>query len=281
MLLDLTIVVPVRNEERNLPDCLKAIGKNFAKKIVVVDSGSTDKTTQIANEHGAEVIEFKWNGKFPKKRNWFLQNHLPNTTWVLFLDADEYLTESFKKELRKALPNSQRVGYWLSYSIYFMGKKLKGGYPLKKLALFRVGAGAYERIDEEQWSNLDMEIHEHPVLTGKVGRIKSKIDHQDFRGVTHYTSKHNEYAAWEAGRFLKALNDSSVTAKWTWKQRLKYSLMGSVWVGPLFFGGSFLLLGGFKDGTRGLAFALLKMSYFNLVYCKIQELKKAHQSEKV
>lgn len=273
MLLDLTIVIPVRNEERNLPGCLAAIGKNFVQKIIIIDSGSNDKTRDIASSFGAEVINFKWNGQFPKKRNWFLQNHLPSTKWILFLDADEYLTQNFKIELTEKLSNNDIIGYWLNYSIYFMGKELKGGYPLKKLALFCTGAGEYERIDEKNWSKLDMEIHEHPILTGKVGQVKSKIDHQDYRGMSHYINKHNEYSDWEAERFLNAINSNSITEEWTIKQRLKYKLVNSILVGPIFFFGSFFFYGGFRDGTRGLAFAFLKLSYFNQVYCKIQELK--------
>lgn len=269
--LDLTIALPVRNEERNLPGCLAAIGNGLASRIVVIDSGSTDRTQQIATEFGADVVAFEWNGKFPKKRNWYLRNHPVTTKWILFLDADEYLTEEFKKELRQALERDDKVGYWLSYTIYFLGKQLKGGYPLRKLALFKVGAGEYERIDEEQWSKLDMEVHEHPILTGEVGVIKSKIDHQDFRGVSHYVIKHNEYASWEAGRFIKTINTPNVSDNWTWKQRLKYRLMRTVLIGPAYFCGSFFLLGGFRDGARGWAFAVLKMSYFTQVYCKIRE----------
>lgn len=271
MPLDLTIAIPVLNEELNLPGCLKAIGKDTAQKIVVIDSGSTDRTKEIAVEFGAEVIDFAWNGKFPKKRNWYLQNHTPITKWILFIDADEFLTKDFKIELRNKLLLDDKVGYWLKYSIYYMGKKLKGGYPLKKLALFCRGAGQYEQIEEEYWSMLDMEVHEHPVISGKIGFFKSTIDHQDFRGVTHFNLKHNEYAKWEARRFLKIKNDKVVTTNLTWKQRLKYHLMGTVWIGPAFFLGSYILLGGFRDGTRGLSFAIFKMSYFNQVYCNIRE----------
>jgi hypothetical protein len=197
-----------------------------------------------------------------------LRNHLPTTKWILFLDADEYLTAHFKSELRDRLPSENKVGYWLNYTIYFMGRKLKGGYPLKKLALFQVGSGEYEQINEDNWSKLDMEIHEHPILNGEIGIIKEKIDHRDFRDVTHYIGKHNEYAAWEAKRFLST---SANKEQWTWKQRLKYRLMSTVWIGPAFFLGSFILLGGFRDGTRGLAFAMLKLSYFNQIYCIVRE----------
>ncbi|MEO6546446.1 MAG: glycosyltransferase family 2 protein [Ferruginibacter sp.] len=271
--LDLTIAIPVKNEERNLPGCLAAIGQGFASRIVVLDSGSTDNTHSIATGFGAEVVSFEWNGKFPKKRNWFLRNFALSTKWILFIDADEYITESFKKELRESLRASDKVGYWLSYTIYFLGKQLKGGYPLRKLALFKVGAGEYEQIDEEQWSKLDMEVHEHPVLKGEVGVIRSKIDHQDYRGVGNYVIKHNEYASWEAARFLKMVNDPNISSQWTWKQRLKYRLMRSAFLGPAYFLGSFFVLGGFRDGARGWAFAVLKMSYFTQVYCKIRESK--------
>lgn len=270
-LLDLTIAIPVRNEEQNLTGCFEAIGDHLARNIVVLDSGSTDATQTIAAKFGAEIINFEWNGKFPKKRNWYLRNHTPKTKWVLFLDADEYITEEFKNELRACLERDDKVGYWLSYTIYFLGQKLKGGYPLRKLALFKVGAGEYEKIDEDQWSNLDMEVHEHPILKGETGVIRSKIDHQDFRGISHYVIKHNDYASWEAGRFLKTANNPLIVATWTWKQRLKYRLMRSVFIGPAYLFGSFILLGGFRDGARGWAFAVLKMSYFTQVYCKIKE----------
>lgn len=273
MPLDLTIAIPVRNEAKNLPLCLAAIGNNWALQVVVIDSNSTDATCQIAKEWGAEVLNFEWNGQFPKKRNWFLRNHTPTTKWILFLDADEYLTPEFKKEVEVALSNDEYVGYWLRYTIYFMGKQLKGGYPLHKLALFRVGAGEYERIDEAQWSKLDMEVHEHPILEGKVGVIKSKIDHQDLRGVTHYVNKHNDYASWEAARFLKTSKEVKARGNWTWKQKIKYGLMRTPLIGPTFFVGSYFLMGGFRDGTRGLAFGILKMAYFTQVYCKIKELE--------
>lgn len=271
--LDLTIAIPVLNEENNLSGCLDAIGADLAKKIVIIDSGSTDNTLKIAQSRGIEVVDFKWNGHFPKKRNWYLRNYTPDTKWVLFLDADEYLTPEFKTELREALeePNNTKDGYWLSYTIYFLGEQLKGGYPLRKLALFKVGAGEYERIDEDQWSKLDMEVHEHPILAGEVGVIKSKIDHQDFRGVSHYIIKHNEYASWEAGRFLKSFQAASTSADLTWKQRIKYKLMRSPLIGPAFFCGSYFMMGGFRDGSRGLVFAILKMAYFTQVYCKIRE----------
>ena len=278
-LLDLTIAIPVRNEAKNLPLCLAAIGDDLARQVVIIDSGSTDGTIEIARAYGADVIAFTWDGKFPKKRNWYLRNHTPDTKWVLFLDADELLTDDFKGELRETLGrNENKVGYWLRYTIYFLGKQNKGGYFLHKLALFQVKAGEYERIDEEQWSHLDMEIHEHPVLNGETGIIRSKIDHKDLRGVSYYVIKHNEYSSWEAERFLKLTKETKVNQHWSWMQRIKYRLMQTPLLGPAYFFGSFILMGGFRDGSRGFTFAILKMAYFTQTYLKIRELKEAENA---
>ena len=116
-----------------------------------------------------------------------------------------------------------------------------------------------------------MEVHEHPVLEGTVGKIRARIDHQDMRGTSYYVWKHNEYSSWEAARFLRYAGNSSIRAQWTWKQRLKYRLMQTPFIGIVYFFGSYLLMGGFRDGFTGLAFAILKMSYFTQVYCKLRE----------
>ena len=236
MPLDVTIAIPVKNEARNLPKCLEAIGKDFVKEIIVIDSASTDDTPSISKAFGATYINFDWDGKFPKKRNWLLRNYQFKSSWILFLDADEYLTEEFKKELTLKISQASAniSGYWLKYNIYFMGKKMKGGYALEKLALFKIGSGEYEKIEESNWSNLDMEIHEHPIINGDVATFSSKIDHQDYRGINHYLIKHNEYAAWEAQRFVQNIKNSNNTVL-TYKQKIKYRLMESVFLGVTFF----------------------------------------------
>lgn len=274
MTLDLTIAIPTLNEERNLPGCLQAIGSGFAREIVLLDSGSTDATRKIAEEFSARVLDFHWNGRFPKKRNWFLREHPPSTRWVLFLDADEYISEAFRAEVARLLPATPHVGFHLNYSIFFLGGKLKGGYPLKKLALFQVGAGEYEAIDEDHWSNLDMEVHEHPLIAGSLGQIHSRIDHHDYRGISHYVAKHNDYSSWEAARFIKASADVRARARWTLKQRLKYGLARTPLIGPVYFFGCYVLMAGWRDGFAGLAIAILKSAYFVQIACKIKELER-------
>lgn len=281
-MVDLTVAIPALNEERNFPTCLQAIGHGFARKVIVIDSGSTDATASMARCHGAEVLSFEWNGRFPKKRNWFLRHHTPTTRWVLFLDADEILTPAVKRAIAAELPHSPHQGYWLSYTNYFLGKRLRGGYPLRKLALFRVGEVEYERIEEEAWSQCDMEVHEHPIVTGSVGTIRNRLDHQDLRGIDSYMRKHNEYAAWEARRLLAARSDlAAVCNNWSLNQRLKYRLVTSPWGGLIFFVGSFVAMGGWRDGSVGFAFALLKAGYFVQIACRFRELEQLqpyHQS---
>ena len=119
------------------------------------------------------------------------------------LDADEHLTDAFLKELRARISEDSYVGYWLNYKNHFLGRVLKFGVPQRKLALFRVGAGLYEQIDDARWSELDMEVHEHPILQGSVGEITVPIDHLDYRGLHHFIDRHNSYSTWEANRYLQ------------------------------------------------------------------------------
>lgn len=269
-MLNLTIAIPAKNEEKNILSCLEGIGKSFAEEIVLLDSNSQDKTVELAEKWGARIISFHWNGQFPKKRNWYLRNFSPQTDWILFLDADEILTDQFKKELVEKLLNPDgRVGFWLSYTRYFMGKKLVGGYSLRKLALFKVGSGEYEYIKEDSWSTLDMEVHEHPILNGPVGVIKAEIEHNDFRGIEHYQKKHLEYAKWEAKRLLYISDDQNFTLK----QKIKYKLIKSSFGGIFFFIVSYFLLGGFLDGKRGLLFAIFKLNYFSTIRALLLEEK--------
>lgn len=269
--LPITVVVPTRNEEQNLDACLRRL--SAFSETWVVDSRSTDTTREIAERHGARWIDFDWCGDFPKKRNWVLMNHGPTTPWVLFLDADERITDQFVAEVRAALTGTEPpavVGFWLNYTNHFMGRVLRHGVPQRKLALFRVGAGQYERIDDRRWSNLDMEVHEHPVLEGEIGEITAPIDHLDFRGIDHYLARHNAYASWEAKRHadLIARGDAAWAAL-TPRQRAKYQNIERWWFAPAYFAGTYFLKLGFLDGAAGFHYAFLKLLYFYEIRLKI------------
>lgn len=272
-----TIVLPVKNEEANLARCIDLV--SALGPVLVVDSSSDDQSQKIAKNFGAEVLDFEWNGEFPKKRNWTLRNYSFTTDWVLFLDADELVSPDFIEEVRRAISSSDYVGYWLNFTNYFMGKPLCGGDAFRKLALFRVGAGEYERIDEENWSHLDMEVHEHPVLSGPVGEIQAPIEHNDFRGLKHYIAKHNEYSSWEAMRYLRLMGSASAGGdvslqEWqnlTDRQKKKYRNLAKWWFAPAYFIGSYIFKRGFLDGAVGFYFSLLKAIYFFQIRLKIHE----------
>lgn len=260
----LTVVISVKNEEENILACLNSIGHNFADKIIVIDSDSSDQTQNIALTWGAEVLNFKWNGEFPKKRNWYLLNFAVNGEWTLFLDADERLTDAVKQEIGRCFKNDFYVGYWIPYTIYISDKILKHGYPLKKLALFKNGSGLFERINEKSWSHLDMEIHEHPILAGEVGQLAEKIEHKVNINTASWKDKHLAYAKWEARRIQELKNEKGYR-HFTLKQRLKYLTLKLPFSGGLFFFGSIFIYLGIFDGITGIKYALLKAQYFNYI----------------
>lgn len=248
--------------------------------MVVVDSGSTDGTAAVAREGGAEVVDFRWDGRFPKKRNWALRNLRFETPWVLFLDADEVVTGEWVAEAAAKLEGTRHAGFWIVHGNRFLGRRLRHGDRIRKLALFRVGAGEYERIDEEQWSGLDMEIHEHPVLEGTTGEIVTPVEHDDFKGLHAWIAKHNEYASWEARRWRRLMTggpgggrDEAAWARLTDRQRRKYGAVHRWWFAPAYFLGSYVARGGFRDGRPGFVLAALKAQYFWHIRLKIGEAR--------
>jgi glycosyltransferase involved in cell wall biosynthesis len=271
--LPITVAIPVRNEEAGLAACLGRLGR--FQRVVVVDSGSTDRTCEIARTHGADVIQFAWNGRFPKKRNWFLRHHAPTTPWVFFLDADELVDDAFCDELVRVLPSTVHAGFWISYDTWFLGRRLRHGDVNRKLALFRVGAGEYERIEEDRWSHLDMEIHEHPILTGSIGEIRARIDHRDDRGLEHWRRKHDEYSSWEAHRVMLLRKGQGASAsELSPRQRRKYESLGKWWLPAAYFLHMYVLKRGFLDGWPGFAYAWEKAKYFRDIGRKMRGLER-------
>lgn len=271
--LPVTVVVPTKNEASQIGECLSRLAA--FEDVVVLDSGSSDATAEIAEAHGATVINFAWNGRYPKKRNWFLLNQPPKTPWVLFLDADEFLDGAFCQELAAKLSDTEHAGFWLRYSNTFLGKELKHGVPQRKLALLRVGAGLYERIEEDNWSQLDMEIHEHPILDGSQGEIKKPIEHREDRGLDQFLKKHLEYAAWEANRFLALLGSDGGEANLTKRQSFKYRHLDRWWFALFYFVYTFFVRRGFLDYPAGWHYAAYKAWYFRTIRLLIREHRKS------
>ena len=263
-----TILIPVKNEAANLPLCLDRI-RQF-DHVVVVDSGSTDETCRIAADYGREVVQFKWNGLFPKKRNWMLRNYSFKTPWVLFLDADERLSDKQVDELERVLPDTTHDALIMHLDNWFMGKILRHGDSPRKTNMLRLGTGEYERIDEQKWSQMDMEVNEHIIVRGTIGTLSCHLEHYDMRSLPSYFAKHNEYSSWEAHRFVEFTKDNDFSQQ-TWRQKIKYRFIYTNKLGPLFyFFVSYFLKGGFLDGAPGFYFIMNRLFYFYQIQEKIK-----------
>lgn len=197
--IPISLIIPCKNEESNLARCLKSVpwvGETF-----VVDSQSTDRTIEIAEEFGAQVVQFNYNGGWPKKKNWALENLPFSNEWVLILDADECLPPEAEEEIRSIVTNpaDKHVGYWINRRYFFMGKALKHAYfPNWNLRLFKHKLGRYEKITDLTTDSGDHEIHEHVVVQGTTGKLKSIMDHHAFPTIESFVEKHNRYSNWEA-----------------------------------------------------------------------------------
>lgn len=279
-MINCSIVIPVKNDAGNLARCLPLLG-NF-DDVVIVDSESVDATTGIAAEYGRTSVQFRWDGKFPKKRNWALRNLKFNHPWVMFLDADERMTPAFEKELSDFLLSERAKDCDVISCVYdnwFGGRLLKHGDAMRKTAIVRVGAAEYEKIDEDHWSSLDMEIHEHlqPRQLGAEHVISARLEHHDKRSLESHWQKHVEYANWEVGRYRQLMAHPEYWAALTPRQRQKYGNITRWWFAPAYFVICYFLKLGFLDGLAGLRFAWFKLRYFRMVREKFLRIRVLHE----
>lgn len=276
--ISLSILIPSKNEEKNLASCLEPIYK-WADEIVLIDSNSKDKTVSIAESFGVEVIQFTYKGGWPKKRQWALNNFKFKNDWVLLLDSDEILTDGVKIEIEESIESSTVSGYWIRFQIYFLGKQLRyGGSELWKLSLFRLGYGGYEkRLDQQDESMADMEIHEHVVVEGKTEKLKMPIKHMNINSLSRYIVKHDEYSNWESAVHIQGVvgeieanlfGNQAQRRRWLRKRLLM--MPGSPFC--IFILGYFLKFG-FLDGKQGFIYAMLRSIHIYNVKIKIFERK--------
>lgn len=267
----LTVIIPVYNEEVNLPLCLDTLKE--IKHKVVVDSDSTDRTKEIAEQYGCQYMNFKWDGHPPKKRTWAMHNCGVKTPWVFFMDADERFTPAVKEELRRVLPGTKHDKFWMTYNNWFMGRILRHGEPSRKDYLIRYGAAEFERIEEDRWSKLPIEMHEHLITKGTSGVIWSPIEHYDRRPLSNYYAKHCDYADFEANRCV-SIKDWSVLTR---REKIKYGCLRNKLLPFVYFIYVYLFKGGFLDGAPGFYFAFNKLSQLYQIQAKIFELEFKHE----
>ena len=187
-------------ERRSKPRrCLGSV--QWIDEKFLVDSQSTDRTGEIAQKFGARIVQFNYGGGWPKKKNWALENLPFSHNWVLILDADECLPSEAEEEIRKIVnnPNEKHSGYWINRRYYFLGKPLKHAYfPKWNLRLFKHQKGRYEKITDLNTDSGDNEVHEHVLVNGSTGKLKSIMDHYAFPTIDSFVEKHNRYSNWEA-----------------------------------------------------------------------------------
>jgi glycosyltransferase involved in cell wall biosynthesis len=278
-MLPVSVIVPVRNEARNLARCLESLRE--AGEVYVIDSQSSDATVEVARAHGAKVMQFHYAGGWPKKRQWAMDTLPLAYDWVLLMDADEALTPQLAQEIREAIANPQFDGYYIALQQYFLERRLRHcGATLYKLSLFRRGQGRFEcRLKDQDKSMADMEIHEHVVVAGRTAKMKNPLVHHNVESLSRYIQKHDEYSNWEARVWLEGEDSyrdlpptlfGSQAQRRRWLKKALFSVPGSP---LLLFLYRYVCRLGFLDGVPGLTYCTFQSVQFFHIKAKIYELR--------
>lgn len=279
-----SVLIPAKNEIGNIADCIDSV--RFANEIVVVDSQSSDGTIAAAEARGARVEQFRWDGRFPKKKNWALESVAWKNDWVLILDADERITPELAQEIAAVIAADERPGWYLNRRFMFMGGWLRhcGYYPSWNLRLFKHRLGRYEKLEVSgDTRSGDNEVHEHVILQGEAGYCRHDMLHYAYPFIDVWVEKHNRYSNWEA-RVINELHgggeDSRLQARLLGtplerKRWLKRAARRLPFRPTLRFVYHYILRQGFRDGYRGLVFCRLLAWYEFVSIAKARELRPA------
>ncbi len=275
---DLTAIVLTKNEELNIRDCLTSI-QPLAKRIVVVDSFSTDRTVEIAKEFGVDVYQHEFIN-YSKQFLYGLNETGIDTKWILRIDADERLTDASRAEVEALCEQNMDTdvnGIILRFEVTFLGKKLRHGgiYPFRKLLVFKRGIGTIE----------DRYMDEHIVLSeGRTVEVKNDSEHHDFKDLAYFVQKHNWYSSREVLDYIEntklqhedghELNHKAGVKRWI-KFHIYYKLpMGMR--AHLYYWYRYYIKLGFLDGKEGKIYAFMQAYWYRyLVDAKIYEYQKS------
>ncbi|MFZ5998463.1 MAG: glycosyltransferase family 2 protein [Nitrospirota bacterium] len=271
----ISFLIPTLNEEQNLSFALGSC--SFADEIFVLDSGSRDKTEEIAKKFGAQFIYHPWKG-YARQKNWALDNLPITSDWVFILDADECITPELRNELlaiSTGKVTTDKTGFYVNRFFIWEGKEIRhcGYYPSWNLRFFRRGRARYEERD----------VHEHMVVDGPVGYLKGEMRHEDRRGRDYIWQKHLKYAELEAREMVKVISGHAVDGlkpsffgnalerRRAVKERLWPYLPGR-WLLRFFY--MYILKKGFLDGAAGLDMCLFMTQYEKEIARKYSEYRK-------
>lgn len=269
MAAPVSVIVLTKNEELAIEACLASVtasGTAF-DEVFVVDSGSTDRTVELAEKLGATVVQFAWNGQYPKKKQWALERVPCRNDWVLMLDADEVVTPELAAEIAGLDLDGPVAAYDVSLDYVFLGRRLRHGHKVTKRVLLRRDRNRFPVVDDLGATNMwEVEGHYQPVTDGAVGRLRSSLRHEDREPLFHYFERHNRYSDWEA--HLAATERKDVARA----RSRQGQLFDRVPFKPLaFFVYSYLVRGGWRDGAAGFHYAVAHAFYFWQISVKRRE----------
>ncbi len=278
-MLDVTVVILTFNETKHIERCIKSL-KDVVKRVVIVDSYSTDDTVELCREMGASVYQNKWLN-YADQFQWGLDNCDIDTLWSMRMDADEYLEPALIKELTHRVPNlPQSVnGIYLKRKVFFKGKWIRFGgfYPHILLRLWHTGEG---RI-EQRW------MDEHIVMSAPATvTFKSNLVDDNLNNIEWWTAKHNSYSTREMIDLLNIKygfmkKDESLSKTDDPQAKLKRILKEKVYAKLplgfrpcLYFTYRYIIRLGFLDGGKGFVFHFLQAFWYRLlVDVKISEVE--------
>jgi glycosyltransferase involved in cell wall biosynthesis len=254
----ISIALITLNEEVNLPrtlESVKPLVRDGQGEIIIVDSGSTDRTLDIARSFGAKIFSESWKG-FAAQKNSAMEK--ASGDWVLQLDADEVLEAELTLELDHALDQSGNlVGYWIPRKNYFLGRWIKHGgfYPDPKLRLIRRGAGKFE------------EYGAHPTIKveGATGRLKHALVHNAYPDLSGYIDHMNSYSS-SGAQVVVAQGHRG------------FNLLNIVVRPKLTFVYNYIFRLGFLDGCEGFLLHMYHAVYVSWKYAKAWELSRNRRS---
>lgn len=275
--MDITIVILTKNEEVNLPECLASV-RGFARRVVVVDSESTDQTVELAKKAGADVYVHHFEN-YSKQFNWALDHTGIDTKWCFRLDADERLTPALCAELEALAirhADNDVNGIVMEAWLYFLGRRIKHGcHNKRKLMMFKTGTARIE--------NRKMDEHTM-LLSGRSVSARERFIHYDFKDITHWVNKMNWYATREMQDYFDFTNgktenlDEHSGAGISGVRRKKFGFYYKLpmfcrsWLLFLYF---YIFRLGFLDGREGYIYNYMYHRWYrNLVDAKIYEQKK-------
>lgn len=250
--MTLSVVIITQNEEENLPLTLKSVEgmlRDLGGEIIIVDSGSTDRTLEIAAAAGARIFREPWKG-FAGQKNSAL--HKATADWVLALDADEPLEPAAADEIRALLARDPQVnGYWIPRKNFFLGRWIRHGgfYPDRKLRLVRRGTA--------RW--VEHGAHPTMTITGATANLRHAMLHYAYPTLRGYIAHMNSYSSMQAEHINAA--------------RPRGFDLVNILVNPLAtFFYNYVVRLGFLDGREGLLVHLYHSAYVSWKYAKAWEL---------